>query len=200
MIKMKNIVEAVAKSNWAIFLKESNYMKDVSGLTGNTTQLLLYKKKKSCDSKEVLKMWSKSVPRVMVLSCLFCMTLLKLVKTTVGNFLSQKSVLHITTAEVKQGTRGGADQRVPLVASLDSDTQPAAARQVEVTIDLFWLLWKCKRFLFLSSFTPLIILKESMVYRQGSLWRKLCDWTWGDNARTWLQYHRISTGRLFGLY
>lgn len=73
----------------------------------------------------------------MVLSCLFCMTLLKLVKTTVGNFLSQKSVLHITTAEVKQGTRGGADQRVPLVASLDSDTQPAAARQVEVTIDLF---------------------------------------------------------------
>lgn len=31
MIKMKNTVEAVGKSNWAIFLKGSNYMKDVSG-------------------------------------------------------------------------------------------------------------------------------------------------------------------------
>lgn len=50
------------------------------------------------------------------------MTLLKLVKTTVGNFLSQKCVLHITTAEVKQGTGGGIHQKVPLVASLDSDT------------------------------------------------------------------------------
>lgn len=44
MIKMKSTVEAVGKSNWAIFLKRSNYMKDVSGLTANTTQLLPYKK------------------------------------------------------------------------------------------------------------------------------------------------------------
>lgn len=105
MIKMKNIVKAVGKSNWAIFLKGSNYMEDVSGPTANTTQLLPHKKT-ACDSREVLKMWSNSVPREMVLSCLFCMTLLKLVKTTVGNFLSQKCVLHITTSEVKQGTRG----------------------------------------------------------------------------------------------
>lgn len=39
----------------------------------------------------------------------------KLLKTTVGNFLSQKYVLHITTAEVKQGTGGGIHQRVPLL-------------------------------------------------------------------------------------
>lgn len=52
-----------------------NYTKDVSGLTANTTQLLPYKN--ACDSREVLKMWSNSVPRVMVLSCFFCLTLLK---------------------------------------------------------------------------------------------------------------------------
>lgn len=144
-------------------------------------------------------MWSNSVPRVIVLSCLFCTTLLKLVKTTVGNFVSQKRVLHITTAEVKQGTWAGVHQRVPLVASLDSDTQFIVARQVEVSIDLFWLLWKCRRFLFLSSFTSLIILEEhgvqTRLVMEKTVWLNM-----RSQCRTWLQYHRISTGRLFCLY
>lgn len=59
--------------------------------------------KKACASREEQKMWSNRVLRVTALSC---MTLLKLVKTSVGNFLSQKPVFHIPPAEVKKGTRG----------------------------------------------------------------------------------------------
>lgn len=171
-------------------------MKDVSGLTANPTQQLSYKKLATAERYRK-GMWWNSVPRVMILSCLFCMTLLKLAETTVGNFFNQNLRYVLPQHRWDKVPGGEVHQRVPLVADLDSDTQSAATRQVEVTIDLFWLLWKCNHFLLLSSFTSLIILKESMVYREGLLRRKLYDWTRGDSRRTWLQYHRISTGRLF---
>lgn len=195
MIKMKNTVEAVEKNNWAIFPKEGKTTKDVSGLTANPTQLLSYKKLVTAD-RYWKSMWWNSIPRVMIPSCLFHMTLLKLAETTVGNFFDQN--LRYILPQHRWNKVPGGEVHL-LVADLDSDTQSAVARQVEVTIDLFWLLWKCNRFLLLSSFTSLIILKESMVYRQDLLRRKLYDWTWGDSTRTWLQYHRISRDGLFCL-
>lgn len=143
------------------------------------TQPNCFLTKNACDSREELKMRSNSIARVAVLSC---MTLLKLVKTTAGNLLSQKCVFRITTAEVKPGTRGWCSSKDITCC------QPGFRHTVcscKTSGSCYWFVLTALEVQVLSVsllFHIINYLEKRAWCTDKACYGENCDWTWGHRG------------------